>query len=49
MTEPPPPARDPEDDVVVPLFRTWRRAYLFIVAFFVVQVVLYTLLTRAAS
>jgi len=51
MTEPPSlaPAPDPEADAPVPLFRTWRRAYAFVVGFFVLQVVAYYLLTRAVS
>lgn len=58
MTEIPPetsplPAKalhdDPDEGARVPLFGTWGRAYLFVVVFFVLQVVAYTLLTRAAS
>ncbi len=38
-----------EEPVRVPLFGTWRRAYLVVVGIFVVQVAAYYLLTVAAS
>ncbi|MFW6353117.1 MAG: hypothetical protein ACOC3I_01905 [Verrucomicrobiota bacterium] len=45
MSEPLDPLPDDDAHLPVPGFRTWRRAYAFVVICFVVQVVVYTALT----
>lgn len=49
MKEEKPDNEDPPSDLPPPFFRRWRGMYIFLLAFLILQILLYYLFTQAFS